>query len=154
MTLNIELLRDAVEWAEAEAKKKSGKWDQNRWAVGPLAKRRLRDSEGILRPVIKVTCGSSFCLAGNICASEGDRLVVSGWRAIDGEVMADYAIPKGSREVKSIRERACELLGVDSVDVEDDDGVHGFHDLFDGDNTIEDVRRIAELLAAEHGFKL
>lgn len=148
MSLNIELLRDAVAWAEREAEKESGNWDQGTWASGVVGGRVLRDEDGELRQVLNISCGTSFCVAGNICASVGDRFVVETWEATPGETTdVEDVMPKGSKEVYDIENRAVDLLGV-SVILEDG------RDLFDGCNTIEEVREIAEAIAAEHGYVL
>lgn len=150
MALNIEVLRRAVKWAEAEARKKNGRWNQGKWAHGRVGRSVLRDESGDPHPRVRVDCGTAFCVAGSICAAAGDRFVLEPWEnyAPGEHVDVTQVIPKGSREVWGIEDRALDLLGIT-----DDAVVTGDHHegLFEASNSIEDVRRIATALAAEHG---
>lgn len=166
MALNIELLRQAVAWAEEEAAKENGSWNQDSWAQGEVGKQKLKDEDGDEWLRVKVSCGSSYCVAGNICAMQGDRFVVESDKYWNGDpyyepgdvVDVDYVIPKGSKERIEIQQRALDLLGVSSVIYQEGNGDEydwdTYRDLFDGYNTIEDVREIAEELARRHGMEL
>ena len=74
-------------------------------------------------------CGTTYCIAGHIVAS-----------ALGPDKVRVHGIMTGIH--------AAELLGVAMSDVLWDDGSHG---LFGTENTIEDVRREAEELAARNG---
>ncbi len=164
---NIERLRSAIDWAEREAAKETsrtdassgGLWDQQAWMRG-LPSKRVRkiksvryggmygdtiDSElqGELR---QVKCGTSYCVAGHVCADEGDAFLAYDWEVDgDGRVHADLVVPRGSDEAMDVQSRARELLGITWQEA---------HELFAGYNTITDVRRIAEKIAAAHGEEL
>lgn len=119
-TVNIPLLRKAVEWAEVEAAKppELREWKQGDWRVTPA-----RAGEYLPVPA----CGTTYCIAGYVCAVMGDKWLndtSSGW-------LADH---------RSVPGAAASHLGL-SQEVADE--------LFRGRNTIEDVRRIAEDIAGE-----
>lgn len=121
-TVNIPLLRKAVEWAEAEAAKP---WELCEWNQQDT----IRPPENVLpsfrdlQAGVSVSaqkaaeCGTCFCVAGYVVA------------VIDGPAWRD-----------SRMKRAAEHLGLN-----DDDA----WDLFAANNTIADVRRIAESIAGE-----
>lgn len=113
MSVNIPLLRKAVEWAEAEAAKPDQtqcEWYQRQWVI-PAAD-------------IGRACGTCYCIAGYVA-------LVSG---IEVDCMAE--------------ENAAALLGINPR-------LHNsFEGLFAVDNTIEDVRRIADEIAAGAGERL
>lgn len=123
--VNIPLLRKAVEWAEAEAAKpfETREWDQTFWAL-PAS------------PNDPNVCGNPFQsqavldrLRGEVDC--GTKFCVAGWIVhAAGEAVLYY----------DAATRAAELLGV-TIDAADA--------LFVADNSIEDVRRIAEELAGE-----
>jgi hypothetical protein len=126
--VNIPLLRKAVEWAEAEAAKPAPlrEWEQNFWYLPPevraerLEKRGDDFTEREREAYQKAPeCGTCYCIAGYVASQLGHDFSTSGW------------------EVEDV---AAEALGLD-LDQSDD--------LFDGRNTIEDVRRIAEEIAGE-----
>lgn len=159
MALDIKRLRKAVEWAEKEAaREEEGNWNQGSWAEGTVAG-EIDMKNGWDVDIIEVDCGTSFCIAGYVCASEGDRFVVTsepGYRYSPGrKVSVDDVLPKGYDQVVSIEDRALALLGIDSDMIEvEEDGKIWDERLFYGDNSIEDVRRIAAAIAAEHGHEL
>ena len=144
--VNIPLLRKAVEWAEAEAKKPllEREWDQSGWMRSP--KHRARDylmdkahrtgnfaeltDEGIQE--LAQTCGTSYCIAGYICHLAG--LTFTG----DNSSMF-YRVIDANGVERNVSEVAAELLGNP-----DDTGL-----LFDAGNSIERVRVIAEEIAGE-----
>lgn len=95
-------------------------------------------------------CGTSFCLAGNICSQAGDRFVVgeyygsmAGLREM--EVAAKHVIPKGSKDLLSVSVRAAELLGLSH---------RVASHLFAGYYAIEELVSAAENLALSHGYAL
>lgn len=124
-TVNIPLLRKAVEWAEAEAAKpvELCQWEQGVWQTTPetqvWARNRLIDKpqindQWVIRAAAKTEdCGTCYCIAGYV------------------EVLHD---------LPARGDKAAELLGISRG---------AAFSLFDGDNTIEDVRRIAESIAGE-----
>lgn len=110
-TVNVPLLRKAVEWAEAEAAKP---WPKSAWNQGSV-----EASPAVLGK--DEDCGTCYCIAGYVASLDG----------IDGRMgvaRLDYAL--------------------DRLGLSDDGNVCG-HSLFDAENTIEDVRRIAESIAGE-----
>ena len=114
-TVNIPLLRKAVEWAEAEAAKPTGGlWIQQLWYTRPGAggyEAELRERNGLTPK-----CGTSYCIAGYVCDVEGiDALGY--W-------------PQRAAEALGLSESACAPL-------------------FNANNTITDVRLVAERLAGE-----
>jgi hypothetical protein len=135
MGVNVPLLRKAVEWAETEAAKPRElcEWEQNFWHLPPSMRalrlesaRRAEESpeeywgeEEASAYTKAPECGTCYCVAGFIVSQRIDIRDISGW---------------------SIPDQAAEFLGIDYKDAQP---------LFDADNTIEDVRRIAEDLAGE-----
>lgn len=121
--VNIPLLRKAVEWAEAEAAKPRElcEWEQGVWALSAeeRAAAPLADMDLTELPMYEKAPGCGTCY----CIA-GFVAVASGV-----ETVGYY------HEVEASR-----LLGLDPVQA---------CDLFHADNTIEDVRRIAESLAGE-----
>lgn len=156
-TLNIEVLVDAVDWAIAEYNKygddpeenRAGAWSQGSWFYGYATKRILRNSYGKEMRLFSVSCGSSYCVAGNICAAAGDRFVRNaGWVNEGSSSSVDDVMPKGSKDVVRIADRAFELLGVEERDISR--AVHV--DLFAGYNTIEEVVAKADAIARHYGY--
>lgn len=134
---NIPLLRKALEWAEAEATKEDGVWNQNAWfQVNGIEASWIYDdvmSEHLV--VDPFSCDSSFCLAGNICALQGDKFLVD-----EGIGVAFYVVRSDNARREPVSVRAAELLGITREAAEA---------LFDESNSIEDLREIAELIAGE-----
>ena len=123
--VNIPLLRKCIEWAEAEHAKGEAlsEWWQGMWAVTP----QERD-EGIFgMPQKAPECGTTYCIAGYICESQGLH-DMPGWA---GPAAAALGL------VWSLG-----FYG-DEVDAP------AANRLFYANNTIEDVRRIAEDIAGE-----
>lgn len=129
--VNIPALRKAVEFAEAEAAKprEFSRWYQGAWVI----------TETELESFGKAAeCGTCFCIAG-FTASE--NLEPGEWITSDGEIMdAD------GHKVDEVCDRAEQVLRINPT-IWDENG--NSEDLFDGGNTIEDVRRIAETIAGE-----
>lgn len=156
--LNIQVLVNAVDWAIDEFNKSKtdhgdnwgGSWNQGTWFRGKPTKRALRDEHGRARTQVSVSCGSSFCVAGNICASAGDRFVVGGepeaWKDFD-TIGVDHVMPVGSKQLIFIEQRATELLGASDHD-------DNLGSLFGGDNDIQEVVEIATAIAKTHGYKV
>lgn len=155
---NIERLRSAVRWAESEAEKRTSLWDQGMWMLGKMGKRvrrvkTVRFTADISHPfnemgetLREVRCGTSYCVAGHICADEGDSFVAYESEAETGQpVHADLVIPRGATEAVSIQTRAQELLGITNYEA---------NRLFEGFNDIDDVREIAEEIANSYGHSL
>lgn len=119
-TVNIPLLRKAVEWAEAEAAKpwELSEWYQGDWVSSPTT--IAADSEdaeyfGIQVGTTKAAeCGTCYCIAGYVCEVQG----------LDTKHSWDM--------------HAADALGISPNTP-----------LFNAHNTIEDVRRIAEDIAGE-----
>lgn len=143
---NIELLRNAVDWARAESEKEDGgKWNQTVWASGGVVTNQKVRDNNIRYRVVSVDCQSSFCIAGNICASKGDTFVIPTVPGIPqyGYVDAiDDVIPKGGKHPRGIFDRARGLLGI----TKDEAGA-----LFDPMNSLADIERIAADIASKRG---
>jgi len=133
--VNIPLLRKAVEWAEAEAMKpiELCEWNQYDWIADKDEKNaaRLRIASGMhdlsSAALAKKSpeCGTCYCIAGYITheiVGEPSGLYST---FATGDSWSDVAA-----NALGISENAAELL-------------------FRADNTIEDVRRIAESIAGE-----
>lgn len=125
MTPNIPLLRKAVEWAEAEALKDP---TESEWIQDfwRTTPQDYTETYGETR------CGTAYCIAGYMCQISGLSWVTSDDVLVDGE--PTFAGTVAARLLGLPWERA--------------------RDLFQGYNTIEDVRRIANEIAAEAGERL
>jgi hypothetical protein len=134
--LNIDVLREAVEWVEFQdslpVEKRS--WYQGDWVAAPSthASYIYIDYKKDVNPA---DCGSAYCVAGYIGQAHDKRYKQTA--TVDG---------------KHVSEFATEVLGIDKTWWEDDEG-HYF-DLFDGDNSADDIRHIAEMIAEQHGTSL
>lgn len=124
-TLNLPLLRKAVDWAEAETAKTEGfrEWNQVAW-------------------MMNAECGTTYCIAGYVVVQSPLFEVTtvkdgqSGWAEL-------RRTDTGRRVPWSTA--AAELLGLTRGEADD---------LFEADNSIEDVRRIAEEIAEDAGERL
>lgn len=126
--VNVPLLRKAVEWAEASHAAGDGEWDQGWWGRDysePNIRARYQAAGFTISE-----CGTSFCIAGYIGQLLDPEHYPAG-RNGDGTEGAPFG---------HVEEFAADALGI---------GVGGplKGSLFDGSNTIQDVRRIAEDLA-------
>lgn len=122
--VNIPLLRKVVEWAEVEAAKplELSAWYQKNWAV-PVTDFPFYDEKlGYYHKAPE--CGACFCIAGYTGQVAGITISKSG-AFVDGQHVSDFART---------------ALGLTGDQAET---------LFDAENTIEDVRRIAEEIAGE-----
>lgn len=122
MTINVELLNQAVDWAKIESKKPEEKsqWYQGDWVS--------TDDDSVFLPGEEIKCGTSFCIAGWISVTNLKR----------GEYMdfcGDIYKKKNNSYVTSAAERAAELLGIDEEQADD---------LFDGYNTLPEVKKIVK----------
>lgn len=120
-TVNIPLLRKAVEWAEAEAAKPEGEseWYQGFWLSTPIG-----------------DCGTAYCIAGWVAQHVDPRYALRS--AADGVHACDIA---GDALGLPNPEPSWVHMGLT--------GRHAMQPLFSGGNSIEDVRRIAESIAGE-----
>lgn len=132
--VNIPLLRKAVEWAEAEAAKpdqRYSNWLQDTFIYEP----DKATAYFVVNPIRASDCGTCFCIAGfiaNETLRPGETLTASGIETADGRVV-------------SYDHRAEEELGLPIGQWFNTEERH----LFDDNNSIEDVRRLAEELAGE-----
>src|SRR5690349_13472990 len=129
-TVNIPLLRKAVEWAEGKAAKPPElcEWEQQRYVVYPTEAEARENGiygETTITRGRSPECGTCFCIAG--------------WVAYQAAGNRDYA---------DAFDIASTALGLDDLDAEID-GIPPHVALFSASNTIADVRRIAEEIAGE-----
>lgn len=123
MLPDIPRLRKAVEWAEAEAAKpfELREWHQARYVL-PLNPHSHDIAAVTARQAKAPECGTCYCIAGKV-------------------VVDEYGPEPPATIMYNIDVRAAELLNLDY----ETDAAALFHE----DNTIEDVRRIAEDIAGE-----
>lgn len=113
-TVNIPLLRKAVEWAEAEAAKPTGGlWIQQLWYTRPDAtgyEADLRERNGLTPE-----CGTSYCIAGFVCDVEGiDALGywdVSAAKALGLSVSQCVPLFHASNTIADVRRIAEDIAG-------------------------------------------
>lgn len=159
MTVNIPLLRKCVEWAEVEhARGPLSQWNQACWAepfesvvwarVYDEARQEYPEAtyeelSDITDKTVKAwevpTCGTAYCVAGyaamvsGLTDEHGIELNTDAVRDVLGEDAADI-------DLHSWEDVGRTLLGLTKFQA-------GW--LFNGDNTIERVRDIAEEIAGE-----
>jgi hypothetical protein len=143
---DIPRLRKTVEWAEAQAARPDGgQWRQSNWYS-------FLDAEPYLEMGTEVTvtdegvaseegfCKTAFCIAGKAVIDSGQfvlRAVGSNsWLVVYDQATGQH-FPWGAA--------GATVLGLTSAEAEA---------LFAGSNTIEDVRRVAEEIAARVGERL
>lgn len=142
-------LEAAVQWAADtyDTPPKEGvSWQQAHWMEGAL--------DGVVpdhgsHHFVDVVCDSSCCIAGNVVLNEGDKFVVPEWNLgsyyNQGDtIQADYAYTK-SGDLVTIGARARSLLGITQMESDA---------LFNGDNGIDTVIRIASKIAGGYGHDL
>lgn len=139
--LNIDLLRECVEWAEKEDAKGpfDSHWNQGGWATPMrtvLAHRGLVVVEQDDAPV----CGTAYCIAGYAAAISGMTLPKRP-DCLDRRMVA-AKLPCVQPDFSEV---GAALLGIDEVEA---------RTLFDGANTLERVKRIAAEIASNHGHVL
>jgi len=145
--MNVELLRDAVLWAVAQAELgAAGKWHQETWSVFPTDYHEAAVA-GPGSQTAPAECGTSFCIAGWICAQSGDRFT-SGHSTPNGVELAGVATTDG--HVQTVSDRATDLLGISHGVLSTGEEPHLFH----GGNSLLDVYQAAEELAVYHGEAL
>lgn len=136
--VNVPLLRKVVEWAEAEAARplEVREWEQGAWMLKPDQFDALMFDPATRIEFMKSTeCGTCYCIAGKVAVETLEA----------GEYMSGNYIFNGHGDlVCSIGERAGDELGIPR-----DNQFITYNSLFASDNTIDDVRRIAEDLAGE-----
>lgn len=131
-TPNIPLLRKAVEWAETEAAKGFETVTDH---FGDKYEVPLGAWNQGLWVGQSASCGTAYCIAGYVAVlhdARYDNPLGAGY-PVDSDGDVDYEEP-------CARELAMDLLDLTSSQA---------NGLFDGGNTIEDVRRIAEAIAGE-----
>lgn len=138
--LNIDLLRECVEWAEKEEARGpfDSHWNQGGWAT-PM--RAVLESRGLeVEQDDAPVCGTAYCIAGYAAA-------VSGMTLPKHPDCLDYSMVAAKLpDVQStFSEVGAALLGIDEVEA---------RTLFDGANTLERVKRIAAEIASAHGHVL
>lgn len=115
INLDVGLLNKAVEWAENQhdlmQRTGDSEWCQSSWAVS-------------------YSCGSAFCIAGNIANQAPNAELL--WN--EGLDEAEYVL-RSDGVIQRISSFALEQLGI-----RDD------HELFNGNNEIEDIRQIRDEL--------
>lgn len=133
--IDIPLLRKGVEWVEDEATKpwSDRVWHQDYWIMSAETAHpsdsELKRGEAE-RGQTKNFCGTCYCFAGNIAAWDGFRVYDAFERAKNPE----------TGETVDPDTYATERLGLTYEQAEA---------LFDGDNSAEDIRRIAEEIAGQ-----
>lgn len=115
-------------------------WFQPQWGEAKLPEEidNYLESDEIPAEVV-AGCASSHCMAGWTCVLNDVPLK---WqKAVDWDVetrkMVGVAWTEGTKDGRLISEVAAELLGIDN------DGLHGFADLFEADNSLDDLYRIS-----------
>ncbi len=124
-------LEGLLAWAEAEhAKKLAGlpsEWDQGHWAI--------QRPDGT---PIAASCATACCIAGKTVAALGGRFLLDDVYDRGYQTATEAELPSG--DVVDVEDFARLHLGLDYEQAEA---------LFDGDNTIHDVRRIITALLAD-----
>ena len=137
-SVNIPLLRKSVEWAEAEAVKpwRFRQWNQQDWLKsskdfwGQTRDAFGRFIRGGKRLQKDPSCGTCCCIAGWVALEAGAQEIP--------HMPGMCQTPDG--ELRVVAELARKELGLSYQ--------QGSH-LFNADNTIKDIRRIAEAIAGE-----
>lgn len=148
MTLNIELLREAVEWVEWQAELDVSKreWNQGFWFLDLDAVRegyRRQDLSGydFEYPLDvaeqRTECGTAYCLAGYVAQKQMEAEVLSKFFRKGGPAKPDklFKVSKVARK----------MLGISKDDAQD---------LFAFDNSAAEIRRVASRIARENGMVL
>lgn len=98
----------------------------------------------------RTACGTTLCVAGHAASAAGwDLLFENGWDGSSG-----YARTcRRDGVTLAIRDAAEELLGLTDLELGNDDGeVWSAHDvLFEGSNTLADLREIRDEIAVKLG---
>lgn len=139
MTVNKQLLKDAVEWVEWQDTLEPGQraWVQDDWVT-------LREEEE------NATCGTAYCVAGWIGVTQlPGQFLDSDYGDYQGELIhvADFAETMLGGSSKASVDHELALEG-DNAGFPDGYGRYSY-DLFHADNTAKDIRTIAEAMAGE-----
>jgi hypothetical protein len=143
---DIPRLRKTVEWAEAEAAQPDGgRWRQSNWysflgaephfkmdAEVALTGEGVASEEGF--------CKTAFCIAGKAVVDSDQFVLRAGG---GGSCLMAYDLDTGEHMPWGVA--GATVLGLTSVEAEA---------LFDERNTIDDVRHVAEEIAARVGERL
>lgn len=129
MSVNVEKLRKAIEWAESEAiKAENGEiseWEQGEWIVTS----RVRYNEKLME---YVSCGTACCIAGKVALDAGFKSDPNGFRGtLDGDETDVQSVAIRELGLQSYSDPA--LFASNSI----------AQRLFDGSNTIYDLWRLA-----------
>lgn len=124
--VNVPLLRKAVEWVEEQDKLPLEKraWVQEFFILREAARESVADAEYEIG--FEPGCGTAYCVAGYI----GQMLRPNTFRDNEFDLFHD----------QHVSDFAAEALGISWEDSEE---------LFAGDNSAEDIRRIAERIAGQ-----
>lgn len=134
-------LRKQVEWAEAQEAlaPKDRSWDQETWAaLKKIDPTPLYAASAFLPELHEATCGSSFCIAGNVVHQAGGKFLANpriGF--IEHAVLENEA---GVPVVARVSQHAQNLLGLTHTAAEA---------LFRPMNTESEIRALAEAIAGE-----
>lgn len=139
--IQFERLKRALRWAADERLQDKVRWDQDQWFVG-IANGLSSNPNYRL---VKVDCGSSCCIAGNVVINEGAKPVIRDESWMEGnEVMVTLCQTKSGR-FEYIFEYATKLLGLTPIESDR---------LFECGQDIDEVVGVAIEIAADHGFVL
>lgn len=166
--MNIELLREAVEWVEKEAEKgDASAWDQGVWASTGRGTYATEDE------AMEHTCGTKACVAGHLAITHG--MTIS-WvkKETGGEWYRDIDV--NQRKAVEAFGHAPDCGSLDGRPPEwNEDSSKWSHYcwtwsslaarildlpfeevafLFNGGNTLQQVRDFAQRIAASHGEEL
>src|ERR1700742_137398 len=104
---NVAVIQDALDDITTHLEK----WDQANWALNP----HLNPTWGRKVVAMPVSCGTSFCLAGNVIDRSKDWAMVSR----DGGRTADYVVPVTQLEKEVERLQAAQAANGGWWNVED-----------------------------------
>lgn len=129
---DVPLLRKHVDWARLG----DGEWDQGVYArVGNVVIGGIEiDRFGYNAELREVTCGTAFCVAGNVARQDGVRFLMSDRHGCVSHVM-DH-----NGDVMEVDMYARLRLGISN---------HAADVLFAPGNTIEEIGEIATAIAGE-----
>lgn len=144
--LNIKLLRNVVIWAMGEEELISKKYEKLKkfsWYQGDWAR---KERNGV--------CETAYCIAGAAAVMSGYKINWAGWEE------DDYSMLHSQEKVLHANTAVYCRRGVATFAIDDaaimELGITNSeaNRLFDGDNSIETVIRIADDIAASHGYTL